>query len=141
MAKHQYFLKMVGAADDPLAERWAEAHPKLLSEVRTPKVPRAIHSGDLLVYYASGHQRLIAIARSTIEGAQALDVAEPGEERWPYVVPVQVLLLIPTITLAPDWEVLGMSSSSIQQQSYVEIKAGTYAKAWEAIVKRTKPAG
>lgn len=139
MGNPKYFLKMVGAANDPLHDRWVEEHSKLLTEVRTPKVPRAIGSGDLLVYYASGEQRLIAIARSTIDGDNAPMEMGPGEERWPYLIRVQVLLLIPTLGLAPKWDVLGIAPSSIQQQSYIEITAATYAKAWEAIVERTSP--
>lgn len=134
----RFWLKMIGAADRPLADQWVKERPELLSGVRTTKVPRSIGRGDLLVYYSAGSQRLFAIARSTIEGEQAEMVLDRKEDRWPYVIPVQVLLLIPALPRAPDWRVLNMPSATVQQKSYVELSRPQYALAWEAIVERTR---
>jgi hypothetical protein len=90
------------------------------------------------VYYSAGSQRLFAIARSTIDGEHAQIVRKLGEERWPYVIPVQVLLLIPTLPLAPDWKVLELPGTAVQQKSYVELTRAQYAAAWTAIVARTR---
>lgn len=135
----RFWLKMIGAADWPLADKWVEDRPELLSAVRTPLVPRSIGRGDLLVYYAAGSQRLFAIARSTIQGEEAEMVLERGEDRWPYVIPVQMLLLIPTLPLAPDWRTLELPSTAVQQKSYIELNNQQYKAAWNAIVERTRP--
>ena len=77
----RYFLKAIGASNWPLSEHWLEDRPELLRSVRNPKRPQAISTGDRLVYYATGHQKLIAIARATENGSESvMDVAE-GEDR------------------------------------------------------------
>ena len=134
----RYFLKAIGASNWPLSEHWLEDRPELLRSVRNPKRPQAISTGDRLVYYATGHQRLIAIARATENGSESeMDLAE-GEDRWPYVLRVQVQLAIPTLKLAPSWDVLEIPSTSIMQKPYIELTAAQYALAWQAIVERTK---
>lgn len=135
-----YWLKMVGAADDPLDNRWIEANPELLREVRSPWRPSGIKKNDILVYYAAGEQRLFAIARSTEDGEGCQEVHKAGEERWPWLLHVQVGLAVPTLRQAPHWEVLGIKSTSVQQQSYIEIGTHHYRLAWEAITGKTKPA-
>lgn len=134
-----YWLKMVGAARDPLANNWIETNPELLREVRSPWRPSGIKHNDILIYYAAGDQRLFAIARSTEDGDQVTEVPKKGEEDWPYLLHVQVHLAIPTLKQAPKWDVLGIPSSSVQQKSYIEITREHYRLAWEAIVERTKP--
>lgn len=132
-----YWLKMIGASDWPLADKWVEERPELLSRVRTPQTPRAIKRGDMLVYYSAVSQRLFAIGRSTMDGDNAQMELEAGEERWPYVLYVQVLLLIPRLALAPEWSVLGLPVTTVQQRSYAEISRSSYQTAWKAIVHRT----
>lgn len=136
----QYWLKMIGASDWPLADKWVEDRPELLSRVRTPQTPRSIKRGDMLVYYSAVTQKLFAISRSTMDGETAQMELEAGEERWPYVLHVQVLLLIPRLTLAPEWTVLGLPVTTVQQRSYAEITRTSYRTAWKAIVHRTQDA-
>jgi hypothetical protein len=133
-----YWLKMVGAADDPLENRWVEANPELLREVRSPWRPSGIRHDDKLVYYAAGEQCLFAIARATEDGEEAQEVDQAGQERWPWPLHAQVALAIPTLQQSPHWGVLGISSSSVQQKSYIEITANQYRKAWDAITAKTK---
>ena len=85
-----YWLKMVGAADDPMDNRWIDAEPELLREVRSPWRPSGIKRNDMLVYYAAGQQCLFAIARSTEDGAECLEVHATGQDRWPWLLHVQV---------------------------------------------------
>ena len=139
MTEPSYWLKMVGAARDPLANNWLETQPELLREVRSPWRPSGIKRNDILVYYAAGAQCLFAIARSTEDGDGVVEVPKKGEEDWPYLLHVQVRLAIPTLKQAPKWNVLGIPSASVQQQSYIEISREHYRLAWEAIVERTKP--
>jgi len=139
MATRKYWLKMVGAASDRLANNWMEAYPELLREVRSPWRPTGIRSDDILVYYAAGDKRLFAIARATENGDEVLESPKAGQERWPYVLHVQVRLAIPTIAQSPDWDGLGIAGSAVQQKSYIEITPHQYLLAWESIVARTKP--
>ena len=134
-----YWLKMVGAADDPLDNRWLEANPELLREVRSPWRPSGIKHNDRVVYYAAGEQCLFAIGRSTENGEDCQEVPKKGQERWPWVLHVQIGLAVPTLKQAPHWGVLGIQSSSVQQKSYIEITANQYRLAWEAITAKTKP--
>ena len=139
MAQRSYFLKMVGAADWPLEDRWIDQRSDLLYGVRTPRQPQAIKSGDLLVYYAAGAQKLFAIARATQDGANVPMAAAPGEGRWPFRIPIQMYLAIPTLALAPSWSVLGLPSTKVQQKSYFELSSEHYRIAYEAIVERARP--
>lgn len=138
VAPNRMWLKMIGAADWPLDDLWIEQVPALLREVRTPRTPSSIGQGDLLIYYAAGSQKIFAIARSTMNGRDALVEHLPSQARWPYLLRVQVLLAIPNLALAPHWRVLEMDSRSVQQKSYVEISTETYRKGWQAIVERTR---
>ena len=139
MTQRSYFLKMVGAADWPLENRWIDQRADLLYGVRTPRQPQAIKSGNLLVYYAAGAQKLFAIARATQDGSNVPLVAGVGESRWPFRIPVQMYLAIPTLALAPSWSVLGLPSGTVQQKSYVQLDAARYRAAYDAIVERARP--
>ena len=139
MPKPNYWLKMVSAGDDPLDNRWIETNPELLREVRSPWRPSGIKQSDVLVYYAAGDRCIFAIARATMDGEACTEEPKKGEERWPWLLPVQVRLAIPTLRQAPKWDVLGIASSSVQQKSYIEISRDQYRLAWEAIVAQSKP--
>jgi hypothetical protein len=133
-----YWLKMVGASDRPLDNRWIETRPELLRQVRSPWRPSGIKRDDWLVYYASGIQCLFAIARATEDGSECQEHPKVGEERWPWLLHVQVGLAVPTLQQAPDWRALRISSSSVQQKSYIEISASQYDLAWQAITAKTR---
>ncbi|MEA2371087.1 MAG: hypothetical protein QOH12_1481 [Solirubrobacteraceae bacterium] len=139
MPRPNYFLKMVGAADWPIEDRWIDQRSDLLYGVRTPRQPRAIKSGDLLVHYAAGAQELFATARATQDGSNVPESAEPGEHRWPFRIPVQMYLAVPTLTMAPHWSVLGLPNTTVQQKSYGELNASQYKVAFDAIVERGRP--
>jgi hypothetical protein len=134
-----YWLKMVGAARDPIADRWIEQSPELLRGVRAPYQPSGIRRDDYLVYYAAGEQKLFAIARATESGDSVSIEPAPGETDWPYLLRTQILLAIPQLALAPHWRVLDIPSASVQQKSYIQITADHYRLAHDAIVQRTRP--
>lgn len=136
----KYFLKPIGSSDWLLEDDWIASSPELLNEIRSPQTPSSIGRGDLLVLYATGKQQIFGIARSKIDGADAELRATEEESRWPYVIPVQMLLAIPNLALAPDWGVMGIKPQTIMKKPYVEISKTSYAAAWEAITERTKPA-
>jgi len=129
---------MVGAASDPLEDRWIEQSPELLRGVRAPRQPSAIGSDDY-VYYSAGTQKLFAIARSTEHGENVVMPAAPGQTDWPYLLHVQILLAIPQLALAPHWNALRMKSTTVQQKSYVQLDDDQYRLAYQAIVARTRP--
>jgi hypothetical protein len=137
--RRTYWLKMIGAADWPLADRWVEERPELLRGVRTPRQPSGIAVDDRFVYYSAGSQKLFAIARVSQAGDNVPMALATGEERWPYLVPVQALLLIPTLSRAPHWSVLELPSATVQQKSYVELTDEQYRRAWEAIAAVAAP--
>ena len=132
-----YWLKMIGAARKPVADRWCEDEPHLLRGVRAPKRPASLKRGDYLVYYASGFQKIFAIAKCSGNGADAPEVGGKGEHDWPYLLDVQVLLAIPQVKLAPDWDVLEIPSSKVMQRSYVELTEEQYKLAHAAIAGRS----
>jgi hypothetical protein len=121
--KNQTWLLAVGSGIEPLPNRWVVERPELLS--RWPvgkKMPGGVKSGDLLIYYAAKHQRLIAIARASGDGSSASDG-----------LPVQVKLAIPTIQLAPDWRVLGKPAEAIEGQRAILLTDEEYERGCEAL--------
>lgn len=135
----KYFLKTIGASNWLLDDDWINERPELLKEVRSPKRPSGISRGDFFVFYATGHQKIFAIAKSKINGADAELRATAEESRWPYVIPIQVFLAIPQLPLAADWGVMDIAPETIMQKSYVEITKASYKAAWDALTDRTKP--
>lgn len=138
-SERKYFLKPIGSSDWLLDDDWVAARPELLNEIRSPHKPSGIGRGDILVLYATGKQKIFGIARSKINGADAEMRGTKEESRWPYVIPVQTLLVIPHLTLAPDWGVMGIKPQTIMQKPYVEITRTSYGAAWTALVDRTRP--
>jgi hypothetical protein len=139
---NEYWLKMIGAADREVGDRWIEARPRLLKEVRFPKTfkPTGIRRGDLLVYYAAGDQKLFSIVKAKHDGTEAQWAPEKGEERWPWLMEVQTLLAIPQLALAPHWSVLGLDPGTVQQKSHVAIGREKYQVAQRAMAERTAEA-
>lgn len=138
MTDRKYFLKMIGAAGNELADDWLTTDPHLLKEVRSNHRPSGISRGDLLVYYATGKQQIFGIVKAKGDGVDAELNATRGEEKWPYVMPIQSFLVIPDLRLAPDWDVMGIKPQSIMRKSYIEITRSQYHKAWVALTDRTR---
>ena len=134
-----YWLKMVGAARDPLDNHWIEQSPELLRGVRAPWQPSGIRSDDYLVFYSAGTQKLFAIARSSEDGDNTVIHSAPGQKDWPYLLHIQILLAIPQLSLAPHWSVLGIQPTTVQQKSYIQLTDEQYRLSYEAIVDRTRP--
>ena len=126
------WLAAVGSSEDPLATDWIVKRPDLLTRwpILGGRNPKQMTRGDLLVYYAASHQKLIGIARASGDPSSAEGV-----------VPVQVLLAIPQLQLAPEsnWDALGLQSAAIKGWRAIHLTDGGYKWAWEALVARTKP--
>ena len=59
-SKKGRWLKSVGSSEWPMALDWFESAPEELEMIRFSKNPSGISVGDLLVYYAAVHQKLLA---------------------------------------------------------------------------------
>ncbi len=100
MKTKQAWLKMVGTGENPFPDNWLTERPELLTEVRFTQQPTGINSGDPLLYYAAGKQRLFALARASESGTSVQYAPTPTTKRWPYRMRVQVIIAIPTMPLA-----------------------------------------
>ncbi|HEX2410653.1 MAG TPA: hypothetical protein VHJ39_05770 [Solirubrobacteraceae bacterium] len=126
MPEPRYWLKAIGHARGPLGERWLDERPELLHRTGFPRRPR-MAAGDRLVLYASVWRRVFA-------AAEVLADPEAREHpRWPWVVPIETLLLVPVLDAAPPVESIGVAARSMSQQSHIRIDAGHYARAVEAM--------
>jgi hypothetical protein len=121
-----YWLKAVGHAKGPLAERWLEERPELLLRTGFPRRPR-IAPGDRLVLYASVWRRVFGVV-------EAIGDPEPREHpRWPWTVPIEALLVVPVLDAAPPVEAIGVAARSMSQQSHIRLAPEHYARAVGAI--------
>src|SRR5688500_19681625 len=121
-----YWLKAIGHARGPLAEDWIESRAALLRSTGFPRRPR-IEPGDRLVLYASVWRRVFALAEVTGE-------PEPRDHpRWPWVVTIETLIVVPVLDAAPPVEAIGVAARSMSQQSHIRLRPEHYARAVEAI--------
>jgi hypothetical protein len=121
-----YWLKAVGHARGPLPERWLDERPELLRRTGFPRRPR-IEPGDRLVLYASVWRRVFAICEATGEPERR------EHPRWPWVVPIEALLVVPALDAAPPVEAIGVAARSMSQQSHIRLRAEHYDLAVEAL--------
>jgi hypothetical protein len=121
-----YWLKAIGHARGPLTEDWIETRAGLLRSTGFPRRPR-IEPGDKLVLYASVWRRVFALAEVTGEPR------ERDHPRWPWIVEIETLLLVPVLDAAPPVEAIGVAARSMSQQSHIRITEDHYRRALEAI--------
>jgi hypothetical protein len=137
----QAFLKSVGAArglelgNDWLTTGWGNQKNRtdLLDRVRFAKNkrPSGVHAGDRLVFYAAGWERFFGIA--IVLSDQPYEAAEPGEERWPWVLDVRVPLVVPRLEIAPHISQIEVANTSVRQQSHIRLSDSQYALAVSAL--------
>jgi hypothetical protein len=122
----RYWLKAIGHARGPLAERWLDDRAELLRHTGFPRRPRIV-PGDRLVLYASVWRRVFALSH-VISDPQMRE-----HPRWPWTVEIETLLLVPVLDAAPPVEAIGVPARSMSQQSHIRIDAGHYERALAAI--------
>ena len=121
-----FWLKAVGHARGPLAERWLDERPELLHRTGFPRRPRIV-AGDRLVLYASVWRRVFALCE--VIG----DPVARDHPRWPWIVEIETLLVIPVLDAAPPVEAIGVAARSMSQQSHIRLGAEHYDRAVDAI--------
>jgi hypothetical protein len=121
-----YWLKAVGHAGGPLPERWLEERGALLHRTGFPRRPR-IEPGERLVLYAAVWRRVFAICEATGEPERR------DHPRWPWTVPIETLLVVPSLDAAPPVEAIGVAARSMSQQSHIRLRAEHYDLAVEAL--------
>jgi hypothetical protein len=129
----KYWLKSVGSTDDPQADDWPETAPQELSHVRFPaKGKPSVQPGDYLVYYASGHERIIGIAEVFTPPTK-----DNGEARWPWRCEIRPRIILGRIHRSPSLDVMTGPARdfrrSVRQQSHLEISEEEYRRARTAL--------
>jgi len=122
-----FWLKALGHAGGPLPARWLEdGNLSSLRRTGFPRRPR-MAPGDRLVYYAPVWQRVFAIVEVLAEPEQR------DHPRWPWIVRVEPLLVIPDLDAAPPVLAIGVFPRSMSQQSHIRLTAEQYERAVEAL--------
>jgi hypothetical protein len=132
----QAWLKAIGTGEDRVPDAWVEKRPDFLRHVRFPETPSGIRSGDILLYYASGHQRLCAIAKASMDGEDCPFELAIGQDQWPYNLPVQVIIAIPTISLSLPYAILGLPPQAVMRMTHRRLADTEYQKALDALLAR-----
>lgn len=130
----KHFLKSVGSADDPMADDWVDNHPQELSVVHFTKEPKSIRVGDLLVYYAGVHQKLLGIVE--VFSKPQLDAQH---KRWPHYCEIRPKLIIKDFDRAPSIDVLNSPDGKrdfrkvVQQLDYAALEDAEWELAVAAL--------
>jgi hypothetical protein len=127
------FLKAHGTGASPLPDRWMRAGSSLLDPGRTafPRRPR-MGPGDRLLLYASGWRCVFGVAE--VLAGPSTDVPSPADpRRWPWSVPVELLIVVPLLSNAPPLEAIGVSPRSMSQHSHIRVEPRHLELAVEAL--------
>jgi hypothetical protein len=123
----QYWLKNSGSAQHPYTRHdWRSTHGELWPTVNFPasKKPSA-RTGDRMFWHAIGsgawlgEGRIFALGQVTDHPAYWDESAK--DPRWPWALPVQILLTVPLLSLGPRLSDFGKDARSLRRQSYVRL--------------------
>jgi hypothetical protein len=126
------FLKSHGTGTSPLPDRWLQGS-SLVDPGRTafPRRPRMV-AGDRLLLYASGWRCVFGVAEVLDEPSTA--APSPADPlRWPWSVPVELLVVVALLSNAPPLEAIGVSPRSMSQHSHIRVQERHLALALEAL--------
>jgi hypothetical protein len=127
------FLKAHGTGALPLPDRWLAAGSSLVDPGRSafPRRPR-MGPGDRLLLYASGWRCVFGVAE--VLDQPSTDVPSPADPaRWPWSVPVELLIVVAQLSNAPPVEAIGVSARSMSQQSHIRLEPRHLELAIEAL--------
>lgn len=123
----QYWLKNSGSSAHPYTrDDWRSTHGELWPTVNFPakKKPTAV-TGDRMFWHAIGSAALFGEARIFALGEVTDHPAywdpEPKDERWPWALPVRILVTVPLLSLGPKLSDFGKDVRSLRRQSYVRL--------------------
>jgi hypothetical protein len=133
MMERVYWLKSVGSKDDLQADDWPDSAPQELSYVHFPEKGKpSVTTGDYLVYYASGRERIIGIAE-----VYSQPTKDSGETRWPWRCEVRPHIIINRIQRCPSLDEMSGPERefrlSVRQQSHVQISEVQFLRARKAL--------
>lgn len=133
----KFWLKSIGAADHTLSKDWLDERYDLLDRIRFAKNkrPSGVSRHDRLVLYAAGWECFYGVSIVTsVEPEEDL-----GEERWPWVLDVKTPLVVPRLDQAPKLEQMDVATTSVRQQSHIQINEEQFGKAVAALAALVDP--
>jgi hypothetical protein len=128
------WLKLVGANDAPMPDRWLDGRKDLHDEVGFTK-RAAVDIGEELVLYAIPQRKIIGIAEVL---SHPIKRRKDGEERWPWRSTIRWKMAIADYERCPDLvdieEPGGRQlSHSVRRQSHIGLGWGEYERARVAL--------
>lgn len=123
----QYWLKNSGSSQKPYTrDDWRSTHGGLWPTVNFPasKKPTA-KTGDRMFWHAIGSAALLGSARIFAMGEVTDHPAywdpAPKDPRWPWALPVEILVSVPLLSMGPRLSDFGKDVRSLRRQSYVRL--------------------
>lgn len=129
------WIKSVGAQGAEMARDWRETESHLLSDVYFSKHPRSIRAGDVLVYYAAGWGRFVALMQ--IESDEVTDTAEHprNADRWRWSMSVRPVVTLP-MEIGPTLAEAGIEPLRLRRQSHILLNAAEYHRIRDLMLQR-----
>lgn len=127
----KFWLKSIGAANHTLDNDWLNERYDLLNRIRFAKNkrPSGVSIGDRLILYAAVWERFYGVAIVT----SAEPEEDLAEERWPWVLDVEVPLVVPRLAMAPTLDKMDVATTSVRQQSHIALTGDQFDKALAAL--------
>jgi hypothetical protein len=124
------WLKLIGAVDAPMPDRWLDGRKDLHDEVGF--TTRAnVEIADELVMYAIPQRRIIGIA---LVDSHPIKSPKTGQERWPWRSTIHWRIAIADYDRCPTLDDIAEPAgrnlrSSVQRQSHIGLRWGEYQRA------------
>lgn len=130
------WLKLIGASDFIVPDKWAFERPDLLKIVRFGEAhpPAPIRRGDHLVFHAVGHQRIVAVVEVLDDEAKLDPAPKEWEKRWPLMLRVKTLVKVRRVAQAPPTAALG-PLPDLAHQSFLPLTPAQLESATQLITK------
>jgi len=129
----QYFLKSLGTGREPVPRQWLSVRADL-TRLGFPAHRRPhVETGDRMLIYASGHQRIVAAGE--MASAPVFDESLPEDDerwderdakRWPWRATWRPLLAVGDVADGFELAEIGVSTLSVRSQSHVFIDEAQY---------------
>jgi hypothetical protein len=121
---------MIGTGESPLPSDWLDARPDVLEFVGFPDKGRpSVEEFDFLAVYLAGHQKVVATLYADSDPYfDAKRIKSRPAGRWPWIVDVKPLLVVPDVDFAPHISELGIRGLSVRSHSHIEIDDATWMR-------------